>query len=50
MAIFHDTPDEEMYELRRLAVERLEDWQDTIDRIDAELTRRGITPPSTNAP
>jgi hypothetical protein len=46
MAVLHDTPEDELYELRLLALLRLGDWQAVIDRIDAELVRRGITPPT----
>lgn len=45
MAVLHDTPEEELYELRRLAVKRVDDWQAVIERVDAELNRRDLPIP-----
>lgn len=39
-----NTPEEELHELRRLAAGHVESWQAVVDRIDAELERRSLTP------
>jgi hypothetical protein len=38
------TPQDELEELRRLASEHIDDWQAVVDRVDAELQRRSLTP------